>query len=151
MLLGLSFIMTAGVVSSSYTTPFRAWASPPRARPVALFGMSIDQQPSSPRIVTASLSASVPLAPKPPAQRRVLDYLMTPARVTLLGAVLNVLLSGFKLIVGGLAGQASLIADGYHSLSDLMSDALCWFAVRMGQRPPDESHPYGDRCGEPNP
>ena len=48
-----------------------------------------------------------------------------PATVTVLSAVTNILLSAFKLLVGSLSGSAALLADGAHSLSDLISDAVC--------------------------
>lgn len=64
-------------------------------------------------------------------------------RVTLVGAVINLLLSALKLVVGVLASSAALVADGIHSLSDLASDALVWFAARHAGEEPDEEHPYG--------
>ena len=57
---------------------------------------------------------------------------MSPARITMIGAVVNVLLSGFKVGVGIMASSGALIADGWHSLSDLFSDALCWASVQLG-------------------
>jgi len=64
-------------------------------------------------------------------------------RVTLVGAVINLLLSVGK-IVGGIVGQSqALIADGVHSLSDLLSDALVLFASRWGSLEADHNHPYG--------
>lgn len=64
-------------------------------------------------------------------------------RVTLVGALINVLLSALKLVVGIMASSAALVADGIHSLSDLASDALVWFAARHAGEEPDEEHPYG--------
>jgi len=64
-------------------------------------------------------------------------------RVTLVGAVINLLLSVLKLVAGWLAGSAALVADGIHSLSDLLSDALVWFAAHHAAQEPDEEHPYG--------
>ena len=64
-------------------------------------------------------------------------------RVTLVGAVVNLLLSVGK-IFGGVVGQSqALIADGVHSLSDLLSDALVLFASRWGSLEADHNHPYG--------
>ncbi len=64
-------------------------------------------------------------------------------RVTIVGAVVNLLLSAVKLIVGTIAGSAALVADGIHSLSDLASDALVLFAAKHAGEAPDEEHPYG--------
>ena len=50
---------------------------------------------------------------------------------------MNVLLAVGKLGVGAVANSASLIADGWHSFSDLASDVLCAVAVKLGARPAD--------------
>lgn len=64
-------------------------------------------------------------------------------RVTLVGAIVNLLLSAGK-IFGGIVGQSqALVADGVHSLSDLLSDALVLFAARWGSLEADHNHPYG--------
>ncbi len=64
-------------------------------------------------------------------------------RVTVVGAVLNVLLAAVKLSVGFLGGSAALVADGVHSLSDLTTDAFVIVGMRFSSRPPDESHTFG--------
>jgi divalent metal cation (Fe/Co/Zn/Cd) transporter len=53
----------------------------------------------------------------------------SPTSVTVLGAVVNVLLSLLKLVVGTASGSASLVADAYHSASDLLVDAVTMVAV----------------------
>ncbi|MDH5692566.1 MAG: cation diffusion facilitator family transporter [Gammaproteobacteria bacterium] len=64
-------------------------------------------------------------------------------RVTIVGAVINVLL-GFGKIVLGFVGQSqALVADGVHSLADLISDMVVLYAAKHGQREADEDHPYG--------
>ena len=64
-------------------------------------------------------------------------------RVTLVGAVVNFFLSLGK-IAGGVVGQSqALVADGVHSLSDLVTDALVLFASRWGSLEADHNHPYG--------
>ncbi len=64
-------------------------------------------------------------------------------RVTYVGAAINVLLAIVKLSVGVLAHSHALIADGLHSLSDLVSDALVVISSRLAHRSPDADHPYG--------
>jgi cation diffusion facilitator family transporter len=64
-------------------------------------------------------------------------------QVTVAGAVVNVLLSVIKVVFGFLAQSHALIVDGIHSLSDLLSDAMVWFASHHAQHEPDEKHPYG--------
>lgn len=62
---------------------------------------------------------------------------------TLIGAAVNMLLSGLKLSVGVVATSGALVADGVHSLSDLVTDAAVLLGIRAAQRPPDTNHAYG--------
>lgn len=64
-------------------------------------------------------------------------------KVTLIGAVIDLLLGVVKIIVGGMAHSQALIADGVHSLSDLVTDGLVLYAAKHGSREADEEHPYG--------
>lgn len=65
------------------------------------------------------------------------------SRTAVVGGVVNLLLSGVK-IAGGIFWQSqSLVADGIHSLSDLLSDVLVWVAGRHASQAPDQEHPYG--------
>jgi len=64
-------------------------------------------------------------------------------RITWIGAVVNVLLAGFKLLAGLLCGSAALVADAGHSLSDLISDLVTLATLRVSRLPPDADHPYG--------
>lgn len=64
-------------------------------------------------------------------------------RVTWWGVLVNLVLSIVKLI-GGVIGQSqSLIADGLHSLSDLISDGMVLVAAKHAGEEADEDHPYG--------
>jgi cation diffusion facilitator family transporter len=68
---------------------------------------------------------------------------LTPEGVTWLGLWSNVLLFVAKT-GAGLAGRSQvLLADGIHSLSDLVSDAVALVALRLGRMPEDPAHPYG--------
>jgi cation diffusion facilitator family transporter len=64
-------------------------------------------------------------------------------RATLIGAVINLLLSGIKVVVGVVGHSQALIADGIHSLSDLVSDLLVLVGAKQGEIAADEQHPYG--------
>lgn len=64
-------------------------------------------------------------------------------RVTLVGALVNLLLSVAKLVLGYVGHSQALIADGVHSLSDLATDALVLVASKHGSKEADDSHPYG--------
>lgn len=64
-------------------------------------------------------------------------------RVTLIGALVNLVLAVLKVIFGVLANSQSLLADGVHSISDLLSDGLVYYAAHHAHQEPDEDHPYG--------
>jgi len=64
-------------------------------------------------------------------------------RVALVGAVVNLLLAVVKISIGFSARSQALIVDGIHSLSDLLSDILVWYAASHASHGPDEQHPYG--------
>jgi cation diffusion facilitator family transporter len=64
-------------------------------------------------------------------------------KAALVGAVTNALLAVLKVLCGWQGHSQSLIADGIHSLSDLMTDALVLFAARHASEAPDAEHPYG--------
>lgn len=65
------------------------------------------------------------------------------ARTHKLGILSNAGLAALKLTVGSLAGSRALIADGVHSLSDVVMNAGAWIGWRWASRPPDENHHYG--------
>lgn len=62
---------------------------------------------------------------------------------TLVSVVVNLLLSLGQIVTGFLAGSQGLIADGIHSLSDLVADFVVLFAAHHSRKEADEDHPYG--------
>lgn len=64
-------------------------------------------------------------------------------KVTLVGVVVNLVLALVKIVAGVVGNSQALVADGVHSLSDLVSDAVVVFAAREASRDPDHDHPYG--------
>lgn len=59
--------------------------------------------------------------------------------------VLNLLVAFAKLGIGFLTGAISIIADGFHSLVDGLSNIIALVAQSIAAQPPDEQHPYGHR------
>ena len=65
-------------------------------------------------------------------------------RVTYLSIAANAfVLVPVKIVVGFLAGSLSLLADGVHSVSDLITDFAALLGLYFGSKEPDSSHPYG--------
>ncbi|MEW5942980.1 MAG: cation diffusion facilitator family transporter [Pseudomonadota bacterium] len=64
-------------------------------------------------------------------------------KVTWVSVAANVVLTVLQIVVGFFGKSQALIADGLHSLSDLLADFLVLFANRHGSRSADAEHPYG--------
>lgn len=64
-------------------------------------------------------------------------------RVTVVGAIWDALLGIMKIIAGVLSQSQALIADGIHSLSDLVTDVFVVIASNNARQGPDKDHPYG--------
>lgn len=65
------------------------------------------------------------------------------ARSTWVSVVVNLALTITQILVGVFAKSQGLIADGIHSLSDLVADFVVLFASHRSQKDADEDHPYG--------
>lgn len=57
--------------------------------------------------------------------------------------ILNLIVALAKLIYGTTTHTASMVADGYHSLSDGTSNIVGLIGIWIASKPPDERHPYG--------
>lgn len=64
-------------------------------------------------------------------------------KVTLVGAITNVFLALLKFIAGILGSSTALVADAIHSLSDLATDVIVYYSIKISSQKPDEEHPYG--------
>lgn len=62
---------------------------------------------------------------------------------TLISVVVNTLLSIWQIIIGVISHSSGLIADGIHTLSDLIADFVVLIANKKSHKKPDEDHPYG--------
>ena len=64
-------------------------------------------------------------------------------RITIYGGITNACLGVLKIIGGILYNSHALIADGLHSFSDLLTDAMVLFASKYGSQDADDTHQYG--------
>ncbi|AGA35270.1 Cobalt-zinc-cadmium resistance protein [Thioalkalivibrio nitratireducens DSM 14787] len=62
---------------------------------------------------------------------------------TLVAAMVNSALAVTQIVAGWLFQSQALIADGVHTLSDLVSDGVVLVAARKASASPDRDHPYG--------
>jgi cation diffusion facilitator family transporter len=65
------------------------------------------------------------------------------ARSTWISVVVNVLLTISQISVGLMSKSQGLVADGIHSLSDLVADFVVLFASHHSKKDADADHPYG--------
>ena len=64
-------------------------------------------------------------------------------RCTLVGMTSDVCLSAVKIITGILGHSSAILADGIHSISDTVTDALVYAMVRLSGKGIDERYRYG--------
>ncbi|QOJ19260.1 MAG: cation transporter [Gammaproteobacteria bacterium] len=64
-------------------------------------------------------------------------------KVTVIGSVVDFVLGVAKIITGWFANSQALIADGIHSLSDLLTGFIVLYAAKHSHKSADEIHPYG--------
>lgn len=64
-------------------------------------------------------------------------------RSTWLSVWVNLVLASAQVVIGWFARSQALMADGLHSLSDLVADVVVLVAARHSQDDADDDHPYG--------
>ena len=64
-------------------------------------------------------------------------------RATIIGIIVNIILTIIKGVGGIMGNSRALIADAAHSASDVVSSIAVYIGVRAAQKPPDREHPYG--------
>ena len=71
--------------------------------------------------------------------------LKTTKKVCFISGLINFLLGIIKIFIGYTGRSQALVADGLHSLSDVVTDILVYVAAHFGAKAPDREHPYGHR------
>jgi cation diffusion facilitator family transporter len=69
----------------------------------------------------------------------------TIQRQTIYSIIANLGLAIAKLVFGVLGKSSALIADGMHSFSDLLTDALVLISAKAAAKKADHDHPYGHK------
>jgi cation diffusion facilitator family transporter len=62
--------------------------------------------------------------------------------VVIAGAA-NLLIAAAKLAAGLLSGSAAMLSESAHSLADTVTEIFLYVALRRGDKPADEQHPFG--------
>ena len=64
-------------------------------------------------------------------------------RCTLVGMTCDVCLSALKIATGVVGHSSAILADGIHSISDTVTDAMVYAMVRLSGKGPDDRYRYG--------
>lgn len=57
--------------------------------------------------------------------------------------ILNVLLAIIKIVAGIVGKSSAMIADGFHTLSDVLTTFVVLLGLKISSKEADEQHPYG--------
>ena len=57
--------------------------------------------------------------------------------------IVNTFLFLLKLFLGFYINSIALVADGFHSLSDVSTSGIVIFGFKIAKKKPDEEHPFG--------
>jgi cation diffusion facilitator family transporter len=68
--------------------------------------------------------------------------------ISIISLIANALLAVIKIIIGVLASSTALVADGFHSVSDMASTIIVMLSIRFSETPADKNHPYGHEKAE---
>lgn len=61
----------------------------------------------------------------------------------------NIFLTIFNLLIGIYSGSTALVAEAYHTLSDVLTSIIAFIGFKIGMMPADEEHQYGHGRAEP--
>lgn len=64
-------------------------------------------------------------------------------KAILVSSLGNFVLFAIKLFAGLMSGSVAMVADAWHSLSDLLTSAIVLVGIKISHKPADEKHPFG--------
>ena len=64
-------------------------------------------------------------------------------RISGITLLTNFVLSLGKIFAGVIGQSSAMVADGFHSLSDMVSTIAVMIGLKLSSKPQDEDHPYG--------
>ena len=64
-------------------------------------------------------------------------------RTSWIGIATNLLLAGFKAVVGIVSSSVAIVMDAVNNLSDALSSVITIVGTKLSQRPADRKHPFG--------
>lgn len=70
-------------------------------------------------------------------------------KTSIITIIINVILSGVKIIAGVVGKSSAMLADGIHTLSDVLTTFVVLIGLKVSSKEADERHPYGHEKYEP--
>ena len=67
----------------------------------------------------------------------------TVIRTSVISIIANIVLAGFKALVGLLANSIAIVSDSVNNLSDALSSIITIIGTKLAGKAPDKEHPYG--------
>lgn len=64
-------------------------------------------------------------------------------KTSIVTIIINVLLSIIKVVAGIIGKSSAMLADGVHTLSDVLTTVVVLIGLKVSSKEPDEDHPYG--------
>lgn len=78
-----------------------------------------------------------------------MDGIELGKRTSLISIIINVILCVFKISAGIIGNSKAMIADGVHTLSDVLATFVVYLGLRVSSKEADDNHPYGHEKYEP--
>lgn len=72
-----------------------------------------------------------------------MDNYRLGVKVSWVTIILNVLLAIIKIVAGIIGKSSAMIADGFHTLSDVLTTFVVLLGLKISSKEADEQHPYG--------
>lgn len=66
-------------------------------------------------------------------------------RIILIEGTANLIILTLKVIIGMSTGSMAILADAFHSLTDITNNIVAWIVIYFSSLPADREHPYGHR------
>lgn len=64
-------------------------------------------------------------------------------RTSIIGIIANVLLAGFKAVMGLLSNSIAIVLDAVNNISDAASSVITIIGTKLAGKAPDKKHPFG--------
>lgn len=77
------------------------------------------------------------------------QYYTTAKKVSINTIIINLLLGVFKILAGVFGHSTAMIADGFHTASDVVTTILVIIGIKISSKAADYEHPYGHEKFEP--